>query len=67
MLQWATLNVGPRFGMLLHHTDADQEWANDRHASFGRLDVALDEAPHRGWTVVDMRAAWKVVDPFEVK
>lgn len=67
MLQWTTLNTGPRFGLIVHHTDADREWAYDRHSSFGRLDKALNEAPQRGWTVVDMKADWKAVYPFEVK
>ena len=67
MLQWTTLNTGPRFGLIVHHTDADREWAYDRHSSFGRLDKALNEAPQRGWTVVDMKADWKAIYPFEVK
>ncbi len=43
----------------MHHTDAKREWAYDRHSSVGRLDKALDEAPARGWTVVDMEKEWK--------
>jgi len=26
---------------------------------------ALDEAPKRGWVVIDMKQDWKVVYPFE--
>ncbi len=29
---------------LVHHTDAQREWAHDRKSSIGRLDKALDEA-----------------------
>jgi len=29
----------------------------------GRLDAALDEAPSRGWTVVDMKADWRTIYP----
>ena len=65
MLQWATLGDGPGFGLLVHHTDAEREWAYGRQSSIGRLDTALDEAPRRGWTVVDMTRDWKVVYPFE--
>jgi len=65
MLQWTTLNSGPRFGMIVHHTDAGREWAYDRNSPVGRLDKALDEAPRRGWTVVNMKTDWKVVYPFE--
>ncbi|MFG1182149.1 HAD family hydrolase [Xanthobacter sp. DSM 14520] len=67
MLQWTTLNSGPRFGLIVHHTDAEREWAYDRASPFGRLDKALDEAPRRGWTVVDMKSDWNVIYPFEKK
>jgi hypothetical protein len=65
MLQWTTLNDGPRFAMIVHHTDAAREWAYDRTSSVGKLDKALDEAPRRGWLVVDMKDDWKVIYPFE--
>lgn len=65
MLQWTTLNTGPRFGLIVHHTDAEREWAYDRNSPVGRLDKALDQAPSRGWTVVDMKTDWKVVFPFQ--
>ncbi|WP_428030032.1 HAD family hydrolase [Ancylobacter sp.] len=65
MLQWTTLNTGPRFGLIVHHTDATREWAYDRASKIGRLDKALDEAPQRGWTVVDMKDDWKVIYPSD--
>ena len=65
MLQWTTLNTGPRFALIVHHTDAVREWAYDRQSLVGRLDKALDEAPRRGWLVVDMKTDWKVIYPFE--
>jgi len=40
----------PRFGLIVHHTDAEREYAYDRKAGLARLDKALDEAPKRGWT-----------------
>ncbi|RFB84811.1 haloacid dehalogenase [Rhizobium leguminosarum bv. trifolii] len=62
MLQWTTMAGGPaRLGMLIHHTDADREYAYDRDTEFGRLDKALDAASIAGWTVVDMKADWKQV------
>lgn len=67
MLQWTTLDSGPRFGLIVHHTDAEREWAYDRNSAVGRLDMALDEATRRGWTVVDMKTDWTVVYPFEKK
>ena len=63
MLEWTTLTDGPRFGLLVHHTDSDREYAYDRKSRVGRLDKGLDEAPRRGWTVVDMRRDWKVIFP----
>lgn len=50
-----------RLGVLIHHTDADREYAYDRDTEFGRLDKALDAAAIAGWTVVDMKADWKQV------
>jgi phosphoglycolate phosphatase-like HAD superfamily hydrolase len=65
MLQWTTAGSGARFALLVHHTDADREWAYDRKSSIGRLDKALDEAQAKGWTVVDMKQDWKLIYPFE--
>ena len=67
MLQWTTAGTGPRFGVLVHHTDAEREWAYDRHSSIGRLDTGLDEAQTRGWTVVDMKGDWRTLYPHEKK
>jgi hypothetical protein len=61
MLQWTTGAPGPRFGMLVHHTDADREYAYDRKSPVGKLDKALDAAAGAGWAVVDMRADWRTV------
>ena len=55
MLQWTTMSGGVRFGMIVHHTDAEREYAYDRQSSFGRLDKALDAAALNSWTVVDMK------------
>jgi hypothetical protein len=63
MLQWTTLADGPRFGLIVHHTDAEREYAYDRKSEFGRLDKALDAAAVNNWTVVDMTKDWKVIFP----
>ena len=65
MLQWTAAGAGPRLMLLLHHTDAEREWAYDRKSHVGRLDKALDEAQAKGWTVVDMKNDWKTIFPFE--
>ena len=67
MLQWATSGPGRRLGVIVHHTDAEREWAYDRDSHVGRLDKALDMAPGEGWAVVDMAEAWKVIYPFELE
>jgi len=64
MLQWTAAGEGPRFMLIVHHTDAEREWAYDRQSPIGRLDKALDEAQRRGWTLVDMKNDWKRVFPF---
>ena len=61
MLQWTTAGAGPRFALIVHHTDAEREWAYDRKSHIGQLDKALDEAQARGWTVVEMKRDWKTV------
>ncbi len=63
MLQWTTMADGPRFGLIVHHTDAEREYAYDRKTEFGRLDKALDAAAANHWTVVDMKADWKQIFP----
>ncbi|HQR12603.1 MAG TPA: HAD family hydrolase [Casimicrobiaceae bacterium] len=61
MLQWTTAGKGVRLGVLIHHTDAEREYAYDRSSSIGRLDKALDMAGPQGWTVVDMKNDWKTI------
>jgi phosphoserine phosphatase len=65
MLQWTTMTGGIRFGLIVHHTDAEREYAYDRNVILGRLDKALDGAAVNKWTVADMKRDWKVVFPFE--
>ena len=67
MLEWTAAGGGLRFMGLVHHTDAEREYAYDRQSPVGRLDKAWDEAVRRNWTVVDMKRDWKVIYPFEVK
>jgi phosphoserine phosphatase len=65
MLQWTTMSGGARLGLIVHHTDAEREYAYDRHSHFGRLDKALDLAAVNKWTVVDMKRDWKRIFPFQ--
>lgn len=63
MLEWTTSGPGRRFGLIVHHDDAQRENAYDRDSHFGRLARGLDEAPGRGWTIVSIKDDWKVVYP----
>jgi len=65
MLQWVTAGTGPRFGLLVHHDDAEREFSYDRKSSSGRLDRGLDEALKRGWTLVSIKSDWNCVFAFE--
>ncbi len=58
MLRWTTAGPGERLGLIVHHDDGEREVAYDRLSAFGKLDVALDQAGSRGWTVVSMRRDW---------
>jgi hypothetical protein len=63
MIEWTTTAKGPRFGLIVHHNDADREYAYDRKAGLGRLDKGLDEAPKRGWVIAAMKLDWKTIFP----
>jgi phosphoglycolate phosphatase-like HAD superfamily hydrolase len=63
ILQWTAAGDGPHFEGLVHHTDAEREYAYDRQSKIGRLDKAWDAATANGWTVVDMKRDWKTVFP----
>ena len=66
MLQWTTLGAsGARFGLIVHHTDAEREYAYDRQSHFGKLDVALEAAAVNKWTVADMKKDWKRIFAFD--
>ncbi len=65
MLQWTTLSGGVRFGLIVHHTDAEREYAYDRQSRFGKLDKALDAAAINKWAVADMKRDWKRVFAFD--
>jgi hypothetical protein len=65
MLQWTTMSGGRRFGLIVHHTDAEREYAYDRQSDIGKLDKALDAAAANRWTVADMKKDWERIFPFE--
>ncbi|CAG2137516.1 hypothetical protein LMG19282_01347 [Cupriavidus campinensis] len=63
MLEYTTTGDGPRLAVLVHHDDAEREFAYDRASKIGKLDKALDAAKVRGWTVISMKQDWQAVYP----
>jgi hypothetical protein len=63
MLQYTTGGPGARFALIVHHTDADREFAYDRTSHIGKLDKALDEAQTKGRTIADMKNDWATIFP----
>jgi phosphoglycolate phosphatase-like HAD superfamily hydrolase len=65
MLQVTAAGEGRRLALVVHHDDAEREFAYDRQSHVGRLDKALDEARANKWVVVSMKADWKDIFAFE--
>ncbi len=58
MLKYATGHKGSTLGLLVHHDDAEREYAyNDG------TEKALQLAQKEGWIVVSMKNDWKTVFP----
>lgn len=67
MLQYTAGGGGARLMGIVHHDDAEREWAYDRESKIGRLDAALEEARVRGWVVVSIHGDWsKVFAPADL-
>ena len=65
MLQYTTGGKGARLGLVVHHTDAEREYAYDRNSAVGRLDKVLVIADKNGWIIVSMKTEWKRIFPFD--
>jgi hypothetical protein len=63
MLEYTASGVGPRLMLLVHHDDAEREYAYDRQSHVGQLNTALGEAQRRNWVVVSMKDDWQRVFP----
>ena len=62
MLEWTGAGPGPRLMMLVHHDDAEREYAYGAESHIGTFSDALRaEAQARGWTVISMKDDWKSV------
>jgi len=56
MLEWTAAGQGVRFMALVHHDDAEREWAYDRKSDIGRLDKA--------WATEQMKLRCRFVSPI---
>jgi hypothetical protein len=65
MLEATAGGPGKRLMLLVHHDDAEREYAYDRESKIGKLDKAWDEAKAKGWVVVSMKSDWKRIFGFE--
>jgi phosphoserine phosphatase len=65
MLEITAAGEGPRLLLLIHHDDAEREFAYDRQSKIGKLDKAWDEAKAKNWIVVSMKNDWKRVFEFQ--
>jgi phosphoserine phosphatase len=63
MLQWTTAGSGRRLGVIVHHDDAQREYAYDRQSKIGQLNTALDDASAQKWVVVSMKSDWSRIFP----
>ena len=63
MLEYTTIdNPYESLGVIIHHTDGVRECEYDKKPPLsGKLITALEEAPKRGWVVVDMKSDWNTV------
>jgi phosphoserine phosphatase len=61
MMLYTRNGTGPRLALLLHHDDAEREFAYDRDFRLSPLNDALDRAAELGVTVVSMKNDWKAV------
>jgi hypothetical protein len=65
MLEWTTAGKGARLGLIVHHTDAEREYAYDRESHIGKLDKGLDAAKEKGWIITNMKDDWKTIYPVK--
>jgi len=66
MLEWTQAGEGARLMMLVHHDDAEREWAYGPDSKIGTFSNALmEEAKSNDWKVISMKEDWKAIYPKE--
>lgn len=61
MLRYTKAGKGRSLTLLLHHDDAEREFAYDRDFTISKLSAALDNAVADGTTIVSMKNDWNEV------
>lgn len=66
MLEYTGGGDGARLMMLVHHDDAEREYAYGAESKIGTFsDALMTEAKKRGWIVISMKDDWKQIFAFE--
>jgi hypothetical protein len=66
MLEYTQAGDGARLMVLVHHDDADREYAYGPKSKIGTFsDALMAEAKQKGWVVVSMRKDWKRIFAWE--
>jgi hypothetical protein len=66
MLEYTQAGDGARLMMLVHHDDAEREYAYGLKSKVGTFpDALMAEAKKNGWTVISMKNDWKRIFSFE--
>jgi len=66
MLEYTQAGDGPRLMMLVHHDDAEREYAYGPDSKVGTFpDALMEEAKGKGWIVISMKNDWKRIFAFD--
>ncbi len=66
MLEWTQAGSGARLLMLVHHDDAEREYAYGANSKIGTFsDALMAEAKKDEWTIISMKNDWKKIFAFE--
>jgi hypothetical protein len=65
MLEWTQGGKIKNLELLVHHDDAEREYAYGPHSRVGTFsDALMEEAKKEGWIVISMKNDWKVIFSF---
>ncbi len=66
MLEWTQASTRKNLELLVHHDDAEREYAYGPHSPIGTFSNALmNEAQERDWIIVSMKKDWKIIFPWQ--